>query len=204
MKNLFLIFLLGITSYTYSQSLDYVVERKGKQIGTHSFVFNGTQNDEMLVQISTDVVVKLGFIPVYKFIHEGTEIWKKGILTGYDSTTNDNGTDKFLRFHDNSIHSSRGVFSSLEKTYMPASLWNISNVQTTQLMNTLDGSIMNIEIVDLGEEDIQTTGKKILKARHFSMTGDLARELWYDSHNRLVHVQFLGDDGSIIDYILDE
>ena len=71
-------------------------------------------------------------------------------------------------------------------------------------MNTLDGSIMNIEIVDLGEEDIQTTGKKILKAKHFSMTGDLARELWYDSLNRLVHVQFLGDDGSIIDYILDE
>ena len=71
-------------------------------------------------------------------------------------------------------------------------------------MNTLDGSMMDVNAKDLGEELVKTTSGKTLTARHFSLKGGLDRELWYDADGRLVHVEFLGGDGSIIMYKLKD
>ena len=96
MKKFAFALFLFLSSYGFTESLEYVVERKGKEIGTHTFIFS--KSDEgMNVQILTNIVVKLGFIPVYKFIHDGLETWTNGVLIGYDSTTNDNGADKIWK-----------------------------------------------------------------------------------------------------------
>jgi hypothetical protein len=203
MKKFAFALFLFLSSYGFTESLEYVVERKGKEIGTHSFIFSQSDGG-MKVQISTNIVVKLGFIPVYKFIHDGLETWTNGVLIGYDSTTNDNGADKFLKFYGNSIHSSRGDFPTLGNTYIPTSLWSISTIKATELLSTLDGRPMKVSFQALGEEDILTKSRKKLRARHFSMKGDLERELWYDNKDRLVQVKFKGGDGSTINYILDE
>ena len=62
---------------------------------------------------------------------------------------------------------------------------------------------MNINVKDIGTEEVLTTSGKIINAKHYAVTGDLERELWFDQANRLVHVLFKGQDGSSIEYILE-
>jgi hypothetical protein len=199
---LFVLLLLTFTGLSQAGSLNYIVERNGKAIGTHSFDFSGS-GDQMLVDVNSNMVVKIGFIPVYKFIHNGREIWSGGLLTSYESSTNDNGTNKFLKFNNNIAESNLGVNEFQGKQVMPASLWNIESISANKLMNTLDGKIMNIDVKDIGTEEVLTTSGNIINAEHYSVTGDLERDLWFDEANRLVHVLFKGQDGSNIEYILE-
>jgi len=84
---------------------------------------------------------------------------------------------------------------------VPASLWNMATVSQTHLLNTLDGSDMAIMVKDLGEEAVKVMGKDVM-ARHYAISGDLQRELWYDAGGRLVKVRFAASDGTDIQYVL--
>jgi len=44
-------------------------------------------------------------------------------------------------------------------------------------------------------------GKDVM-ARHYAISGDLQRELWYDAGGRLVKVRFAASDGTDIQYVL--
>ena len=63
---------------------------------------------------------------------------------------------------------------------LPASLWNAAIVKATKAINTIDGR----------------------KMTHYRLSGDLARDLWYDADGVLVKVAFVGDDGSKVEYRL--
>jgi len=84
---------------------------------------------------------------------------------------------------------------------IPASLWNDDLVKQSTLLNTLDGSSMPVTIANLGTENVDVNGKPVA-ATHYSVTGKLNRELWYDDEGVLVQVKFNGSDGSEISYVL--
>ena len=87
-------------------------------------------------------------------------------------------------------------------TIIPASLWNHDLITQTELLNTLDGSNMSITVTEMGQEIVVAAGRNV-SATHYSVTGKLNRELWYDKDGVLVQVQFAGADGSEITYILE-
>ena len=192
-----------VTANATAESLDYEVIRKGKNIGTHSFAFESS-TEGSTVKVKTDIAVKIAFVTVYKFQHEATEVWGESSLLGYNSTTNDDGDQKFLKLNEGFVTSNQGEFDRSSIALFPASLWSQGTVSLSSLMNTLDGSMMDVNAKDLGEESVKTTSGKTLTARHFSLTGGLDRELWYDADGRLVHVEFLGGDGSMIMYKLKD
>ena len=183
--------------------LTFTVMRNGDEIGTHEIEIT-SRGDRMEVEIETEVAVKLAFITVYNFDHEGHEVWQGGRLVSYESRTDDDGTEKSLRARAAGDH--LAVDGSAAKrnapaSVIPGSLWNQATVAQSKLMNSLDGSEMAIAVADLGDEDVVAGGKS-LRARHYSLTGDLQREVWYDSAGRLVKVRFSGSDGSDIQYLL--
>jgi hypothetical protein len=185
------------------QKLVYKVFRKGDNIGRHEVEFENEENGTLKVEIDTDVKVKLAFVTVYRFDHEGEEIWRDGKLVGYRSKTNDDGKKKTLQLSGTAdtvtAEGSAGRFT-FPQPVMPASLWNIATVEQTQLMNTLDGHMMAVSITRVGAETIRAGGQDI-EAVHYVMTGELEREMWY-AEDRLVHLRFKGSDGSTIDYEL--
>jgi len=182
--------------------LNYDVIRGGKVIGTHSLNF--ARNGSVLtVDIKTDVQVKIAFITAYRFIHRGSEVWENGRLMQYRSTTDDDGKDKHLTLQGNEggyIVDSNADRYETKTISLPASLWHADTPKQTQLMNTLDGHVMNVTIQDMGMAPITARGQQI-NAHHYKMTGDLERELWYHE-GQLVHLRFKGGDGSTIDYLL--
>lgn len=183
--------------------LEFTVLRDGDPIGTHSIEID-REAGRTDVDIRTDVAVKLAFVTVYNFNHEGHETWREGRLVAYESKTDDDGTDKSLRARATGgrlvVDGSAAKYEA-EPAIVPASLWNPQTVSQSRLLNTLDGSEMAVKVTDAGEETVQVRGEPV-KARHYAIEGELNREVWYDAGGTLVKVRFSADDGSDIQYLL--
>jgi len=167
--------------------LAFDVMRNGKDIGDHSYNFSGPSG-AFTVTVATNVEVKVPLIrtTVYSFKHASVETWKGGKLQQLSSVTNDDGTPHELK--------------TKNKGVLPASLWNDDIVRSGKLMNTVDGTIMNVRVADLGTETVNTK-RGAVPAHHYQVSGDLARDLWYDANGNLAQVAFRADDGSTVMYI---
>jgi hypothetical protein len=182
--------------------LDFTVTRNGSPVGRHEMLFRNDA-DGLKIDIRTNVAVKIAFITAYRFEHEGHEIWQGGSLARLWSKTNDDGTAHVL---DVSAAGAAlnvmadGRPAEAAPVSIPASLWNESILTQRSILNTLDGSRMAIAVSDLGPETVMVQGRAV-PARHYAVTGDLQRELWYDAANVLVKVRFKAKDGSDIEYL---
>lgn len=184
--------------------LSFAVFRDGSQVGEHQLTFR-KQNGNLAVDISTKIAVKVAFITAYRFEHEGHEVWHGDRLVRLWSKTNDDGTHHVLDAEAANagleIHAD-GHDADAPATIIPASLWNEGILQGGRILNTLDGSRMAIQVADLGPDAVFVKGSKET-AHHYAITGDLQRELWYDSNHVLVRVRFKAKDGSTIEYMPD-
>lgn len=183
--------------------LDFTVLRDGDEIGRH--VIEAERDGDMqTVKIRTDVLVRVAFLPVYRFEHAGSETWKNGRLVALESHTNDDGNEHVLsvvRDGANLTVDSDGKKSSVAPTIIPASLWNSLLVRQAVLLDTLDGSQLPVTVEDLGE-DIVDVHDAAVHAHHYRITGALDRELWYDPAGTLIHVRYRARDNAEIVYDL--
>jgi len=64
-----------------------------------------------------------------------------------------------------------------------------------------DGSTLSVDVAYRGEETVGGVEGPVT-ARHYLLTGELTREVWYDPDGVLVKVRFSGQDGADIEYVL--
>lgn len=190
-----LVSVVSFDAQAASKSLEYTVLRDGNPIGTHSFSID-TNGADTNVTVNTDIKVKALFFTVYQFIHDSKETWNNGHLTALTSTTDDDGIPKTLTMkaengkmtvdaqvqgHDRRQFAPAGA--------IPASLWNMATVKQSMIVNTLDGQFMKVKIESVGEEKVEASGRTV-SANHFKLTGELTRDLWYNSAGDLVRMSF--------------
>jgi hypothetical protein len=183
--------------------LEYVVARNDEAVGRHIIDFT-RDGDTTTVKISTKVVVTVAFIPVYRFEHSGIETWRGRQLIALRSRTNDDGTPHQVAVAAEGDHlrvAADGSQATVAAAILPASLWNSGIVAQSTLLNTLDGSQMRVAIEDRGDETVFATGIGV-RAHHYTISGALNRDVWFDANNTLVRVQFAAKDGSNIVYEL--
>jgi hypothetical protein len=177
--------------------------RNGENVGRH--VIDISRNgDSTSVRISTNVVVKVAFIPVYRFEHQEMETWRGNQLVSLKSQTNDDGTAHHLAVIAEGDHlrvDGDGGEAMAAATILPASLWNAGIIYQSMLLNTLDGTQMRVAVADRGEEIVEAHGAQV-PAHHFSISGGLNRDVWFDRSKTLVRVQFAAKDGSTVTYVL--
>jgi len=183
--------------------LDFTVIRKGKDIGRHTMKFAQT-SDQTTVDIRTRIEVKVLFIPAYHFDHDAKETWVGGQMVDMWSKTDDDGEKhrmKVIKQGEQLNVEADGLAKPAPENIIPASLWNNDLLKQGVLLNTLDGSRMKINVANLGTETVPIRGQTV-QADHYQVRGELERDLWYTSQGLLVKVQFKGDDGSYIQYLL--
>lgn len=191
-----------------AETLNYTVTRDGSTIGTHSVTIDANGGATQ-VAIDTDIEVKVLFVTAYKFKHSSREAWQNGQLMSITSTTDDDGTPKELtvRAENGRLTVDSVVKGQDRRQYatvgtLPASLWNPDTVKQGELLNTLDGQMMQVRIEDKGAATVEAGGKSV-DAHHYAISGELTRELWFDAQGRLVRMRFPDKTNSEIVYALN-
>lgn len=171
-----------------SGTLSYDVIRKGDKIGTETVQFHPS-GETLNVEISTDISVKLPIVGIeaYRFHQKSSEHWQGDRLVSITSKTDDNGKPHEINQAGNGL--------------VPASLWNPAIVRGGSVLNTIDGHVMKLSGQKIGDEMV-TVGATQLRATHYRLSGELARDLWYGTDGALLRVQLKAEDGSEVDYYL--
>jgi hypothetical protein len=186
-----------------TETLEFAIMRNGEQIGTHRIELRRT-GKETSVSVETNVEVKILFVTAYRFQHTATERWVNGRLVALDSATDDNGTQHKLTAALKGAAlqlDADGKAAQVDKNIIPASLWNPELVRQSVMLDTQNGQVMPISVVDGGSEQVPTESGPAM-AHHYTIKGKFSQEVWYDSRGRLVQSQLVGKDGSIISYKL--
>ena len=178
------------------------IVRGGDKIGTDTVDIE-RQNDTTTVKIKTDLSVKVMFIEAYRYEHSCYETWKNGQLIAFKSRTNDNGTKHAIDVTaapDKLSMDADGRQIDLPKTAAPASLWGMGAIHQFDAFDPDTGKRLSIEVTDLGNETL-TIHDVTHQAHHYkiadTLTGDFAREVWFDG-DVLVRTKVVGSDNSVI------
>lgn len=189
----------GCTLFPQGAGWRFLVLRHGNVIGEHRFRFSRRSGD-FVVEIAIDIAVEMLGITVFRFVHRAEEVWRNGWLHALTTATDDDGSlwrveserrDGALRGRVN------GVAFDVSGFVIPASLWHRDTTKSQALLDTIDGRMKAIDSRVLGEETVPADGGETA-ARHFRLTGQLQRDIWYDADCAIARVSFAARDGSEI------
>lgn len=180
--------------------LDYRITREGSVVGKQS-VDVRHDGDGFLVRTQITIDVTFLSLTIYRFEHDAVETWTHGRLTGFVSRTDDDGKDRVveLKAEGGRLKGSyNGKPVDLPGDIIPASLWHPATIGASVLLDPIRGRSRDVAVADLGPETVTVNGGEV-EAHHYSLTGQIAREVWYDADGRLLKVQFSAKDGSEIE-----
>ncbi|MEQ8355751.1 MAG: DUF6134 family protein [Kiloniellaceae bacterium] len=185
--------------YPEVPSWRFLVLRHGNVIGEHVFSFS-RRGDDFVVKVAIDIAADLLGVTLFRFTHRAEEVWRDGWLHALASATDDDGTlwrveserrDGALRGAVN------GSGFDVSGYVIPASLWHRDTPKTQVLFGTVDARTKVVNSAALGDEPVVAGGRR-LTARHFRLTGELQRDVWYGPDCDIARVTFPARDGSLI------
>jgi hypothetical protein len=190
-----------VQAETAPRDLAFDIFRKGELIGSHTIEFK-SRDAELEVDIDIRLLVKLLFVPVYRYEHSNREIWRDGRLLRIESRTDDDGEDFFVKGavgpEGFRVESSEGSYVAPEDV-ISTSWWNFETVNRRKLLNSQLGELMAVEVQPGGDVEVETAAGAI-PARRYVVDGEAKLELWYDRDHRLAKIRFAGSDGVPIEY----
>jgi hypothetical protein len=185
---------------------NFVVLRDGNQIGHHTISF-ARDGADVAVEVDVALKVKLAFVTLYSLQHRNREVWRGGKLHTIDTDTVENGKNYAIKGHQAADGFRAAVTTgdkteerTLPATIVPTSYWNPATVRQTALLNSVNGKLLDVKVLERGTEPVKINATPV-PARKFSITGELTLDLWYDAGNEVVRLAF-ENRGSLIEYDL--
>lgn len=212
------------TEDTYPSVANYAVTRNGQTIGRHTLTFQ-QQGPLRIVSIDSRASVRMLGITAYRYTHQGREVWNGEQLQSLQAVTDDNGRRSTVRAERRDgrlaveraapgtvtmvAASTQGVEqldanrASMPADIMPTSQWKMRQVRQSKLLNTQDGTLIQVQVKSLGRENVRT-GTSTVPATRYAYSGGLQMNQWFDDRGRWVKGSFTAFDGSTIEYTLQE
>lgn len=191
------------TLFPPTSEITYRVRREGETIGTHRVAFL-RDGPDFLVRTDIDIAVKVLGFTAFRYRLKAEETWREGWLHALHSETNDDGERWKLRGERQGeageaalsfvVNGKRRTVSGYVLT---SSLWHRDTPREQALLDIVKGRVRLIRGIRRGEEAVPV-GDGEVTAEHWSIEGELRREVWYDADCRLVRVEFPAKDGSWI------
>jgi hypothetical protein len=144
-------------------------------------------------------------IPIYRFEHEGTEVWEDGRAVRIDGTTNDNGEKLAIAVRRNADGYTRminGRVDEFDDSKHVLAFWNKDVVNHEDFFSAVEDKIIRASFEFIAQEKIAVAGTQ-LDVDHYRMAGDEERDLWFDRSGRIAKVSF-SRLGSEITYLRDQ
>lgn len=192
----------AIANTQTSQRLNFAVFRGGEPMGRHEVQIID-EGSRQVVEIDINLQVKLLSIPVFRYTHQNREVWAEGQLLELISSTDDDGDPMSLSLkrEGDKLHGLGDQLAGPIPVTLPStSYWRRPPLGKSQLIDSQNGKLLQVETVSLGEQEILANGKNI-RAERLRVTGDLNLDLWYDQTGRWVKCQFEAR-GSTVEYVL--
>lgn len=182
-----------------SGTLVYDVIRDRAVVGSNEVVFEHA-GDRLVVRTTLDIVVSVLFIPIYRFTHRAEEVWLDGTLESFHATTDDDGKPRdvvLARDGDKLSGFYNGDPIEFPGDLIPGSLWHPATIDQSALLETTKGRMRAVSVIDRGMETVKLpSGAE--PAHHFSISGELQREVWYGADGQILQASFPARDGSIV------
>ena len=185
----------------YGERILFDVYRNDKRVGTHEVLFK-RDGETLVVDSDFNLSLRILGLFTYDYRYQSSESWANGTLIALDATIDDNGDETSVRVTKTNGMlkiAGPGAEEIAPLGIYPTTHWNAGVIGTTQVINTITGSVNNVILKDKGRMDVPT-GDTVRSATHFAYQGDLSTEVWYDDDGRWVKMQFPGSDGTMIEY----
>ena len=179
-----------IEHYNQLNKLEFDIYRNNKFIGKHIFTFNRSE-DNLTVESKINFEIKKLGVVLYKYLAEGTEIYKKGSLIEFNSTTNQNKKEKYVNMkllddkYDIDGSSYQGKASA---EYVIGTRWNHSIIEAKAQISAVSGRIIKQNVEFIGKETLNINGKNY-ETLHFNFLSSdkklskdkkLNTHIWYE------------------------
>jgi hypothetical protein len=185
-----------------SGSIAFRVMRYNSVIGSHNLSFQ-VSDDTLTVEIVADVLFKFGPIPLVRYAHRNTEVWRNGRLTELEAHTDRNGRHLSMSAHRVARGlqvegSGTGPYIAPEDA-LPTSYWN-ARMLRVPMIGTQDGILVHPKVTEKPIEPVRLASGAETAARCYSLTGDLDLDLWYTNDGNWMSMRFSVADGSVINF----
>jgi hypothetical protein len=191
-----------INTSNTTQQWRFTVFLDDDEIGFHNFIVENRE-DQQLIYSNARFDVKFLFFTAYTYEHSNVEQWQGHCLKKINAVTNDNGENYSVAGESSSdgfiveTEDAKTIYSSCIKTF---AYWDPSFLQTSKLLNSQTGELVDVEVDDMGEDKLSINGNDIA-ARKYRLLGEkLQIDLWYSDEDRWLALESLTEDGHRIRY----
>ena len=179
-----------VQHYEVLNRIEFDIYRNNIHIGKHVFSFKKS-GEELAVESEIDFEIKKFGLVVYSYNVRGTEIYKDGKLTKFNSRTDQNGKKKYVNMlleNGEYIIDGSSYQGKAPVDYLIGTWWNHSIVKAPAQISAVSGRIIKQKVTFLGKETIKF-GDKSYNTLHYNfssadkkLTKDkkLNTDVWYD------------------------
>ena len=208
---IFFFFSNNAFCFNYKPIHEFEIFRNNIKIGFHKLSFQSIE-DKIVVNTQIEMIIKLiEVIPVFKYFHEGTEIWINNQFVEAKTSTKKNSRKfKFTAKRKGSKIEieSRGKVFLVDGDTLITSYWQQNWFKKRILIDSQHGKKRLINVEKKGFERIKTSNTTIF-AQKYKVTGaqdkpngkKIDYEIWYDEKGRWVKIKFFVKK-SLIEYFL--
>ena len=179
-----------VQHYEVLNRIEFDIYRNNIHIGKHVFSFKRS-GEELAVESEIDFEIKKFGLVFYRYNVRGTEIYKDGKLTKFNSRTDQNGKKKYVNMLlENGEYTIDGSSyqGKVPVDYLIGTWWNHSIVKAPAQISAVSGRIIKQKVTFLGKETIKF-GDKSYNTLHYNFSSTdkklnkdkkLNTDVWYD------------------------
>lgn len=190
--------IADINSWQFDVFLD------DSKIGYHHFSRETIDGAEH-ISSEAEFNVRFMFFTVYHYRHSNQEQWRNGCLLKLESKTDDNGDQLFVKLNrdrqQTHIETANSKTESNE-CIRSFSYWNLSQLDTSPLLNSQTGELMDVSLRKLGKDTLPGQQAGIETNRYQLVGKDIEIDLWYTQDHQWLALQSTTENGSRIRYQL--
>ena len=186
-----------VDHYAKYNYLEYELFRNNKPIGFHKYIFNRNNGNLIIDSEVSFKITKLG-VDLYRYYATGKERYKNGIFEGFESKTNQNKKEKYVKINIDPIDKNLLIDGSSYKGKADSDIiigtwWNHEIVKKNAQISAVSGRIIEQKVRFLGKEEVQIGDKKYktLKFNFSSSDPSLSKDkklntdIWYEENTYL-------------------
>ena len=171
----------------------YAAYQNGEEVGAQRFAFS-RKSGRFRVNSELDFQYRDHSRRSVSIIHRAREIWYRGWLDAFSSTTRIGDREIEIEAHSVehgilSVKSSESDISLQVSGYVvPTSLWHRDGRLVNRLMDLVDGRVKLVKVYYAGKDVLPREGG-VKVASHYRIRGEFVRDTWYGDNCQLLRIQ---------------